>query len=62
MAGLIPDERCFVLASNIFFLLIKMEQAISGTSAATYKMMEPYSKRIQKFGQSYQMKNDILKT
>ena len=41
---------------------MKMELAISGTSATTYKMMEPYSKRIQKFGQSYQMKNDILKT
>ena len=40
MAGLIPDERCFVLASFIFFLLMKMEQAISRTSAATYKLMK----------------------
>ena len=26
----------------LFFFLMKMEQAISGTSAATYKVMEPH--------------------
>ena len=36
------DERCVVLASLIFSLLIKMQHAISGTSAATYKVMEPH--------------------
>ena len=44
MAALIPDERCFILAGLIFFLLIKTVQAISGTSAATYKVMEPHWK------------------
>ena len=43
MAGLIPDERCFVLASYILFLLMKTEHAISWTSAATDKVMEPHS-------------------
>ena len=42
MAALIPDERSFVLAGFIFFLLMKTEQAISGTRAATYKVMEPH--------------------
>ena len=42
MAALIRDERCFVLASFIFFLLMKTEQATSGTSAATYKVMKPH--------------------
>ena len=42
MAALITDERSFVLARLIFFLLMKTEQAISGTSAATYKVMEPH--------------------
>ena len=40
MAALTPNERCFVLESYIFFLLIKTEQAKSGTSAATYKVLE----------------------
>ena len=44
MAALIPDKRCFILAGFIFFLLMKTEQAISGTSAATYKVMEPHWK------------------
>ena len=38
MAALILDERCVVLARFMFFLLIKMQHAISGTSAATYKV------------------------
>ena len=43
MAALIPDERYFILASCIFFfLLVRMEQAISGTSAAAYTVMEPH--------------------
>ena len=42
MAALTPNERCFVLESYIFFLLIKTEQAKSGTSAATYKVLEPH--------------------
>ena len=42
MAALILDERCVILASFIFFLQIKMQQAISGTSAATYKTSKPY--------------------
>ena len=42
MAALIPDERCFVLASLIFFLLFKMQQAKSGTSDATNKVIEPH--------------------
>ena len=37
-----PGKRCFVLASYIFFLLVKTEQAISGTSAVTYKVMESH--------------------
>ena len=41
MAALILDERCFISASLIFFLQIKTEQAISGSSAATFKAMEP---------------------
>ena len=41
MTALILDERCFVLASYVFFLLMKTEQVISGTSAATYKVTEP---------------------
>ena len=49
MAGLIPDGRCFLLASYTFFLLIKTEQAISGTSAATSKMMEPYLLQLRQF-------------
>ena len=40
MAVLIPDERCVVLARFMLFLLIKMQHGISGTSAATYKVME----------------------
>ena len=40
MAALIPDERCAILASFIFFLQIKTQQA--GTSASTYKLMEPH--------------------
>ena len=39
MAALTPDERCFVLASLI---LMKTEQAVSGTSTATYKVIEPH--------------------
>ena len=46
MAVLIPDERCFVLARLIFFLQMKTEQAICGTSAATYKVMEPHWQRL----------------
>ena len=42
MAAFIPDGKCFVIASLIFFLLIKTEQAISGTSAATSMVMEPH--------------------
>ena len=42
MTALILDERCFVSVSYFFFLLMKMEEAISGTSAATYKVMEPH--------------------
>ena len=42
MAVLIPDERCFVLARLIFFLQMKTEQAIYGTSAAVYKVLEPH--------------------
>ena len=42
MAALVPDERCFVLASFIFFLLMKTDYASSGSSAATYKVMEPH--------------------
>ena len=42
MAALIQDERCFVLAGFIFFLLMKTEQVISGTSAATYRVTEPH--------------------
>ena len=38
-------ERC--LARFIFFLLMKTEQALSGTSAATYKVMEPQYKETQ---------------
>ena len=41
MGALIPDERCFGLARFTFFLLIKTEQFITGTSAATYKVMGP---------------------
>ena len=40
MAALIPDERWFIL--HFFFLQIKTQQAISGTSGATYKVMEPH--------------------
>ena len=39
-AALIPDERCVVIANFIFLLSIKMPQAISVTTAATYKVME----------------------
>ena len=46
MAALIPDERCFVLACLIFFLLMKTEQAVSWTSASTYKVMEPHWARL----------------
>ena len=48
MAALNPDERCLVLASLIFFLLIQTQHSIKGTSAATYKVMEPYG-MIQQF-------------
>ena len=43
MVALIPDERCFVLAALVIFLLMKMEQDIPRTSAATYKVMETHS-------------------
>ena len=39
MAAFFLDERCFVLACFIFFILMETEQAISGTSDATYKVM-----------------------
>ena len=42
MAELIPDERYAILANHYFFLQIKTQQAISGTSAATCKLMEPH--------------------
>ena len=42
MAALITDERCCIIASFIIFLLMKTEQAKSGTSAATYNVMEPH--------------------
>ena len=42
MAALIPDKRCVALVSFIFFLQIKTQHALSGTSAATYKVMEPH--------------------
>ena len=37
------NPRCIILASLIFFLHMKTERAISGTSAATYKVTEPHS-------------------
>ena len=46
MAALIPDERCFIYVPLIFFLQMKMEQALSGTNAATYKVMEPHCNKI----------------
>ena len=42
VAALIPDERWVVLAHNIFFFPLEIRQAISGTSAATYKLTEPH--------------------
>ena len=36
------DERCFVVASVIFFLPTKTGLANSGTSGGTYKVMEPH--------------------
>ena len=44
MAAVIPAKRCVVLASFILIFVIKKQQAISGTSAATYKVMEPHLK------------------
>ena len=41
MGAFIPDERCFGLAHFTVFLLMKTEQVITGTSAATFKVMEP---------------------
>ena len=40
--GSAQDERRDVLASFFFFLQILTQQAISGTSAAIYKVMEPH--------------------
>ena len=45
MAALIPDERCFVSACFMFISLMKQEQAVSGTSAAAYKVMDPHSEK-----------------
>ena len=56
MAELIPDERCFVQASFIFFLLMKREQSISETSAATFKVVEPHRCRISTIPQKYSTK------
>ena len=44
MAAVIPTKRWVVLASFILIFVIKKQQAISGTSAATYKVMEPHLK------------------
>ena len=44
MAALIPDEKCTIFIWNFFFWQIKTYQAISVTSAATYKVMKPQSK------------------
>ena len=61
MAVLIPDERCFVLARFIFFLQMKTEQAICGTSAATYKVMEPHWQRLLHQSSSLALHKQILR-
>ena len=40
MAALVPDERWVVSSQLAFLLPIEMLQAMSGTSASTYKLME----------------------
>ena len=47
MAAQIPDEQ---LATNIVFLLIKMQNSLSRTYPPTYKLMKP------------QIKSPIVKT
>ena len=42
MAALFLDERCVILARQIFFVQIKTHQATSEASAATYNVMEPH--------------------
>ena len=42
MAALIPNENYVFFIIYFFFLQIKTYQAISGTTAATYKEMEPH--------------------
>ena len=48
MEALIPDERCVILAWQVFFLQIRTYQAVSETSAATYKVMKPHSQVTRK--------------
>ena len=42
MAALVPDERRVALAILIYFMPFQTKLAISGTSAATYEVMEPH--------------------
>ena len=41
MAALIPDENKAALATWNIFFTTKMQPATTGTSAATYKLMDP---------------------